>query len=112
MSESIANVAKFLRIISDPKRLEIILLLKDGEKNSAEIQEAIDKPQPTVSQHLKILRNNNLIVTEKKDRIKYYSIKDKFIFKIISSVQSYLINLNEDQIKALEKSSIMDTLGK
>jgi len=111
MSESARNIANFLKILSDPKRLDIIFLLKNGEMYSAQIEDATGLPQPTVSQHLKVLKNQNLITFEKRDRIKYYRIKDKFIFKILSSIRSYLININEEKIDTLQKSSIIDTLG-
>jgi ArsR family transcriptional regulator len=110
MDDSIKTVTNFLKILSDQKRLEIILFLKDGEKNSVEIQKAVDKPQPTISQHLKILQNESLIKSEKKNNKKYYSIKDPYIYKILSSIQSFLINLNEEKINSLQRMSIFDTL--
>jgi len=110
MSDLINNIANFFKILGDPKRLEILLYLKDGEKTSADIQVKINKPQPTVSQHLKVLNNENLITFVKKENVKYYSIKDPFLFKILSSIQSFLINLNKEKVKALTDMSIFDTL--
>jgi ArsR family transcriptional regulator len=110
MSELIKYVANFLKILSDPKRLEILILLKNGEKSSAEIQDAVEKPQPTVSQHLKILKNENLVAVVKKQNIKYYKIKDAYLFRILSSIQSYLLNLNQEKLKSLMDMSLFDTL--
>jgi len=109
MSELINYIADFLKMLGDSKRLKILLFLKNGEKSSAEIQDAIKKPQPTISQHLKVLQDENIITFVKKENIKYYKIKDPYFFKILSSIQSYLVNLNKDKIKNLTDLSIFDT---
>jgi len=110
MIEVIKNIADFLKTLSDPKRLEIIIYLKDGEKTSKDIETALKLRQPNVSQQLKTLQDVNLIKYEKRDNKKYYSIRDPYLFKILSNIQSFLINLEKEKIRDYSDMNIFDTL--
>ncbi|MFX1273723.1 MAG: ArsR/SmtB family transcription factor, partial [Promethearchaeota archaeon] len=95
MNELTKFSIEFLRILSDQTRLEILELLRDGPKTSKEIQIQLNKSQPTISQHLKNLQGSNLIdinlmENENNKRLKYYSIKDKDLFKLLSTIYSYV----------------------
>jgi len=110
MKELIKKISGFLKILSDKKNLEILLYLKSGEKSSVEIQRALKLRQPTVSLHIKILMDENLVFSSKKDNIKYYNIQDDFLFKVLSSVHSLMVNLKRDEIQSITDLSIFDTL--
>ena len=49
--------AEFCKMFSNPKRLRILHLLKDGEYSVSEISEETGIAQPTVSQHLRKMRD-------------------------------------------------------
>ena len=101
---------KFLKIIADQTRLDIINLLKNGEKTSEDIQNALDKSQSTISQHLKKLTDEDLILFEKRGNVKYYRIKDEYIFKLLSFIQSFVITLQKEKLKGLSEYDRYDTL--
>lgn len=109
MSELNIYIIEFLKILSDDTRLRILTLLKAGEKTQDEIVTTLNKRQSTISQQLKTLQSANLIEAEKKDR-NYYRIKDPFVFKVLASIQSLVINLNKEKVKALTNLDIIDTL--
>jgi len=110
MSELTEKIADFLKILSDQTRLDIINLLKNAEKTSEDIQNALDKKQSTISQHLKKLYDEGLILFEKKGNVKYYRIKDEYIFKLLSSIQSFVIILQKEKLKGLSEYDRYDTL--
>jgi len=110
MSELTEKIAEFLKIIADQTRLDIINLLKNGEKTSEDIQNALDKSQSTISQHLKKLTDEDLISFEKRGNIKYYSIKYQYIFKLLSFIQSFVITLQKEKLKGLSEYDRYDTL--
>ena len=111
MSELTGKIADFLKILSDQTRLEILDLLKNGERTSKQIQETLKKSQSTISQHLKKLYDEDLITIEEKDNVNYYKIKYQYIFKILTFVQSFVITLQKDRIRKLSELNIQDTLS-
>jgi DNA-binding transcriptional ArsR family regulator len=111
MSELTEKIADFLRVLGEPSRLDILDLLKDGEKSSREIEEELDKSQSTISQHLKTLIESDLISFEKKGNIKFYFIKYDYIFKILTFVQSFVISLESEKRRKAADLDIYDTLG-
>jgi ubiquinone/menaquinone biosynthesis C-methylase UbiE/DNA-binding transcriptional ArsR family regulator len=51
-----ASISKTLRVLADPNRLRILLLLKDEELSVAELQEILAMGQSTISTHLSQLK--------------------------------------------------------
>lgn len=113
MSDLTEKIADFLKILSDQTRLDILELLKNGEKTSKEIQKTLKKSQSTISQHLKKLYDEDLIDirTEEKENLNYYTIKYPYIFKILTFVQSFVITLQREKIRKLSELNIQDTLS-
>ena len=111
MSELTGKIADFLKVLSDQTRLEILELLKNGEKNSKEIQDMLNKSQSTISQHLKKLYDEDLIEFEEKENLKYYTIKYQYVFKILTFIQSFVITLQKEKIRKLSELNIQDTLS-
>jgi len=114
MTELTEKVSDFLKVLCDQTRLEILELLKNEEKTSEEIQEALNKTQSTISLQLKKLIDENLITIEKKKEekvsINYYRVKNDYIFKLLSNIQSFVINLQKDKVEKLLDLDKYDTL--
>ena len=114
MSELTEKVSDFLKVLCDQTRLEILELLKNGEKTSEEIQEALHKTQSTISLQLKRLTDGNIIEFEKKKEEKvtmnYYRVKYGYIFKLLSDIQSFVITLQKDKVEKLLELDKIDTL--
>ena len=82
MSES-----EIFKALSDPTRLKILDLVKDHERCICEIIPYTGKSQPTISQHLKILRNAHLIKEHKKGTNVWISAADNQIYTIINVIR-------------------------
>jgi ArsR family transcriptional regulator len=62
--------------LGDEIRLKIIHLLAQHEALCVcELQQAFDVEQPTISHHLKILREANLVDVERRGTWAYYSLR-------------------------------------
>ena len=71
----INNLKKFYYALSDEVRLKILKLLYENKKMCVcEIQSFLGISQPNLSFHLKILREANIVKTEKKGKWTYYSL--------------------------------------
>ena len=77
MSEIKKYTIEYMKALSDPTRLEILYILEKRVLNSSEIQDILKRSQSTVSKHLSILLENNLIDFQKNNNVKYYNIRNK-----------------------------------
>lgn len=62
------------RALADPTRREILRLLRDGPKTSGEIAEHFSSSWPTVSRHLAVLRDAELILSERNGQQIVYEL--------------------------------------
>lgn len=62
------------KAIADATRREILKMLSKQDMSAGEIAEHFDMSKPAISKHLEILRNSDLIASEKKGQYMIYSI--------------------------------------
>jgi len=77
----INNVFKAL---SDPTRRRILELLKEKDLTAGEIAEEFDISKPSISFHLNILKNSELVLTERHGQNIVYSINTTLFQDVIS----------------------------
>jgi ArsR family transcriptional regulator len=73
---SLDEVADMLRVLTDRKRLRILALLCEGERNVTAICAALRLLQPTASHHLYLLRVAGVVVNRKAGTAVYYSLAE------------------------------------
>lgn len=78
--------ANIFKSISDPTRLKILYLLKNGELCVCEILDAMNKSQSTISHHLNILKKEKIITSRKEGKWIYYKLSDESILEHISNI--------------------------
>lgn len=79
------QTADTLKAIAHPVRLCIIKgLLEKGSCNVTHMQECLELPQSTVSQHLQKLRSLGIVETERHGLEIIYSVKDNKIKQLIT----------------------------
>lgn len=66
------NLIDELKALAHPLRFRILGLLRDGERNVGEIEEATMIGQPGLSQQLGVLRKAGLVETRKEAKMVYY----------------------------------------
>ena len=62
------------KALSDPTRRQILELLKEQSLNAGEIAEYFDITKPSISHHLSILKNCDLITDERQGQNIVYSL--------------------------------------
>nr|WP_232278687.1 metalloregulator ArsR/SmtB family transcription factor [Paenibacillus sp. 481] len=74
--EMLGKLSPYFHALGDPVRQQIISLLINQEKlNVTQIAEHIPMSRPTVSHHLKILKQAGLLQVEKKGTEVYYHLE-------------------------------------
>jgi ArsR family transcriptional regulator len=69
-----ASIVKILRVIADPNRLRILLLLKGEELSVAELQEILAMGQSTISTHLSQLKQAKLVEDRRTGKSNLYRL--------------------------------------
>jgi len=70
----VRSIARVHKALSDETRLRILMYLTTGELCVCELLGALEMPQSTVSHHLMLLQNADLITSRKQGRWVLYSI--------------------------------------
>jgi len=68
--------AQFFRALAHPVRIQILETLVRRGRTVQELQEALELDQPTVSQQLAVLRNQNIVTTQKQGLSVRYALRD------------------------------------
>lgn len=71
---SMASIVKILRVVADPNRLRILLLLAAEELSVAELQEILVMGQSTISTHLSQLKNAGLVEDRRTGKSNLYRL--------------------------------------
>ncbi len=76
-SPEIRRVADLLKQVSDPTRLQVLMLLNDKERNVSELcAELGTQSQPAVSHHLALLRHGRLIEPRRSGKHNFYGLTE------------------------------------
>jgi DNA-binding transcriptional ArsR family regulator len=70
------RAAILLKQVSDPTRLQVILMLASGEKHVGALCEELNQSQPAVSHHLALLRHGRIIAPRRQGKNNYYSLTE------------------------------------
>ena len=81
--------------LADPTRRKILELLSSGDMTAGEIADNFSMAKPSVSHHLNILKNADLIYGEKNGQNIIYSISTT-VFQDMMLTLSKLFNKNEE----------------
>ena len=86
IKENVKKASELLKAISHQDRLIILCSLCQSEMSVGELQKQSSLSQSAFSQHLRILRDKNIVKTRKKSQTVYYSIKGVTVNKILQSL--------------------------
>lgn len=101
------NISKIFKAISEPSRIRMLKMLQVKPMCVCEIAEVIGLKSSTVSEHLSILKDNDLVINEKKGKIVFYKLnfypKDSSVTAINSIIACSLEDdeiIKKDKVKA------------
>ena len=85
----IRRVADLLKQVSDPTRLQVLMLLNDKERNVSELCSDLGtQSQPAVSHHLALLRHGRLIEPRRSGKHNFYGLTDagRELAQVVNSI--------------------------
>lgn len=70
------RASTLLKHVSDPTRLQVIMILADGEQHVGALCDQLSQSQPAVSHHLALLRHGGIIAPRRQGKNNFYSLTD------------------------------------
>ena len=98
--ESAKRASKFLKSLANDNRLIILCMLAEGEKNVSELEEGLGIRQPTLSQQLARLREDNLVSTRRDSKHIYYSLASSEAEQMVGLLYNLFCAEDTDDAKA------------
>jgi rhodanese-related sulfurtransferase/DNA-binding transcriptional ArsR family regulator len=110
------GLSKLLKAMANPYRLEIIEMLSQGEKSVEGIVQATGLSIANASQHLQVMKNNNVVKARKEGHYVFYSLVNteflslyqhiiKFAIREIAELEK-IMNRQREQNKAINAVSL------
>src|SRR3954462_282154 len=87
--EVLDTAGDLLRALAAPVRIAIVLQLRQSQRCVHELVDALDVPQPLVSQHLRILKAAGVVAGERSGREVMYRLVDEHLAEIIVAAISH-----------------------
>jgi len=102
--------AEVCSALADANRILLLYKLAEHPKNVSTLSEEVQLPQPTVSRHLKILRDRGMVTPERDGQAVFYSLTDRRIIKALDLLRAILADSLETQIALARTAN--ETFGK
>ncbi len=90
---SLERAAQLFRAMGDAPRLRILEMLKKGELCVTEIVAAANEKFSTVSQRLRVLRTEGLIIRRREGNHLFYALADRHVADLIQNALAHAIEL-------------------
>lgn len=87
--EVILDYAQKLKAVGHPIRLKLLCLIdEENDPCVTDLWRCLQQPQPVISQHLAILKENGIVSAEVQKTRRVYTIVDPFIKDLVAKVRA------------------------
>jgi ArsR family transcriptional regulator len=83
MQASADEACRLMKVLSNRDRMLLLCEISQGEKCVGELEESLDIHQPTLSQQLTVLRNEELVETRREGKQIYYSLSSSPVLDVM-----------------------------
>lgn len=84
--EKVIEYAKKLKVIGHPLRMQILILIEGKSSCVGDLWQCLNTSQPSISQHLAILKDAGIVTSEVSGNKRIYNVVDEFVRDIIQSL--------------------------
>jgi DNA-binding transcriptional ArsR family regulator len=90
-----------LKAIAEPRRRQILRLVRDGELSAGEIASHFDVSRPAVSQHLTVLREAGLVDERRNGTRRLYRVRPEGL----ADIRAFLEDFWDERLEALRREA-------
>ncbi len=84
--EAMLDVAAYFQALSEPTRLQLLNLLREGERNVGEMAQLTGFTAANISRHMSMLSQHGMVARESRGTSVYYRIADESIYALCDLV--------------------------
>lgn len=96
--EDVLKLQLLFQTLGDANRLKMIRHIGEGESSVSEIVEFTGLSQPLVSHHLRTMRENQILETNRKGPFVYYKLKDTRLLSALGIFLEMAVSLDDVQV--------------
>jgi len=85
--QEMERIVNFLKVMADRSRFKVLALLSEREYTVKELAEALDLKEPTVSWHLNMLRNHDMVDVRPDGTSRYYRLKQEGVHGLLKNLK-------------------------
>jgi ArsR family transcriptional regulator, arsenate/arsenite/antimonite-responsive transcriptional repressor len=87
--EYLTEYARKMKAVGHPIRLRLLCLIaREEDPCVSDLWHCLKQPQPVISQHLAILKENGIVTAEVQKTKRVYSIADPFIASLVKKIMA------------------------
>lgn len=94
--------AEICKILANPKRLQILNLLRNKEMSVNELASLMEIREANVSQHLTVMRQKGILVARREGVNIYYRIANPKVIKACDIMREVLLEQLEERAQLVE----------
>lgn len=83
MQAAAARACRLMKVLANPDRLLILCQLSQGERKVGELEELLGIGQPTLSQQLTVLREDELVRTRREGKSIFYALSSPKVLAVM-----------------------------
>ena len=84
--QALQEVAAYFQVLAEPTRLQILNLLRDGERNVGDLAQQCGFTAANISRHLALLTQHGLVQKQSRGTSVFYRIADAGVFDLCDLV--------------------------
>lgn len=90
-------MADIFDVVSDPTRRDLLVALREGgELSVGQLVERLALSQPTVSKHLKVLRDHGVVAVREEGQHRYYHLDEAPFAQLVDWLAPFLSTVSAD----------------
>jgi ArsR family transcriptional regulator len=93
--------AQMCQGLADPTRILILYLLADNARYVSELADTLDVRQPTVSHHLKVLRDRGLVIATREGNAMRYELRDHRVVEALDLLRAVMGDILSEQARLI-----------
>ena len=94
--------AQICQGLADPNRILILYLLAESPRYVTELAEMLGVSQPTVSRHLKVLRDRGLVTSTREGNTVHYALRDRRVIQALDLLRAMMADVLAERAELAE----------
>lgn len=97
--------ADLCKVFSNPVRVGLLVLLKDGERSVGSLARGLRVSDPTASKHLRVMRDRGVLASRRDGNVVYYRLTNPKVLRAFALMREVLLSRVQETGRLLGAAS-------